>query len=197
MSILWESAGNHPHTPIRGKISHWCQKGWTAALVGSSGFAHPSMRWDVSSEIHWFGEVVLVFMDNTLCNTNNDDEGAKARWKQQRNGDRWFLMWVSCWLQVWSSLGCMKLNDDSKEAISIFNFPVFILKCDWDLIQGFPGGSDGKESVYNARDTGSIPGSGRSPGEGHGNPLQYSCLENPMDRGAWWAVVHGVTKSWT
>ena len=48
-----------------------------------------------------------------------------------------------------------------------------------------------------ARDVGSIPGSGRSPGEGNGNPLQYSCLENPMDRGAWWATVHGVTKSQT
>ena len=47
------------------------------------------------------------------------------------------------------------------------------------------------------RDMGSIPGLGRSPGEGHGNPLQYSCLENPMDRGAWQATVHGVTKSWT
>ena len=47
------------------------------------------------------------------------------------------------------------------------------------------------------RDVGSIPGSGRSPGKGNGNPLQYSCLENPMDRGAWWATVHGVAKSWT
>ena len=61
--------------------------------------------------------------------------------------------------------------------------------------EGFPGGSDGKESACNAGDTGSIPGSGRSPGEGHGNPLQYSCLENPVDGGAWWATVHGVTKS--
>ena len=49
----------------------------------------------------------------------------------------------------------------------------------------FPGGSDGKESAYNAGDPGSMPESGRSPGEGNGNPLQYSCLENPMDRGAW------------
>ena len=46
----------------------------------------------------------------------------------------------------------------------------------------------------NKRDVGLIPGSGRSPGEGNGNPLQYSCLENPMDRGAWWAIVHGATK---
>ena len=51
--------------------------------------------------------------------------------------------------------------------------------------QDFPGGSDGKVSAYNAEDPGSIPGSGRSPGEGSGNPLQYSCLENPMDRGVW------------
>ena len=61
----------------------------------------------------------------------------------------------------------------------------------------FPRGSDGKASVYNAGDPGSIPGSGRSPGEGNGNPLQYSCLENPMDRGAWLATVHGDAKSQT
>ena len=63
--------------------------------------------------------------------------------------------------------------------------------------QGFPGGSDGKASARNAEDPGSIPGSGRSPGEGNGNPLQYSCLENSMDGGAWWATVHGVAKSQT
>ena len=61
----------------------------------------------------------------------------------------------------------------------------------------FPGGSEVKVSACNAGDLGWIPGSGRSPGEGNGNPLQYSCLENPMDRGAWWATVHGVAKSWT
>ena len=54
-----------------------------------------------------------------------------------------------------------------------------------------------KHLVYNAGDLGSIPGSGRSSGEGNGNPLQYSCLENPMDGGAWWATVHGVSKSRT
>ena len=62
---------------------------------------------------------------------------------------------------------------------------------------GFPGGSHGKESACNAGDLGSIPESGKSPGEGDGYPLQYSCLENPMDRGAWRPTVHGVTKSWT
>ena len=52
-------------------------------------------------------------------------------------------------------------------------------------------------STHNAGDPGLIPGSGRSPGEGNGNPLQYSCLENPMERGAWWATIHGVAKSRT
>ena len=60
-----------------------------------------------------------------------------------------------------------------------------------------PGGSDDKASVNNAGDPGSIPGLGRSPGEANGNPLQYSCLENPMDGGASQATVHGVTKSRT
>ena len=58
----------------------------------------------------------------------------------------------------------------------------------------FPGGSDSKESAFNAGDQGLIPESERSPGEGNGNSLQYSCLENPMDRVAWWATVHGVAR---
>ena len=61
----------------------------------------------------------------------------------------------------------------------------------------FPGGSDNKVSAYNTGDPGSIPGSGRSPEEGNGNWLQYSCLENPMRRGTWQATVHGVAKSRT
>ena len=59
----------------------------------------------------------------------------------------------------------------------------------------FPGGSDDKASACNAGDLGSIPGLGRSPGEGNGNPFQYSFLENSMDRGAWWATFHGVAES--
>ena len=68
--------------------------------------------------------------------------------------------------------------------------PVKILRC-------FPGGASGEEPTCNAgdvRDTGSIPGSGRSLGGGHGNPLQYPCLENSMDRGAWWAIVLGIAR---
>ena len=66
-----------------------------------------------------------------------------------------------------------------------------------DQFEGFPGGSDGKESACNAGDTGLIPGSGRSPGKGNGHPLQYSCPENFTDNGAWQAIVHGVAKSQT
>ena len=61
----------------------------------------------------------------------------------------------------------------------------------------FPGDSDGKESVCNSGEMGSIPRLGRSPREGNGNLLQYSCLENPMDREAWWVALPGVAKSWT
>ena len=63
------------------------------------------------------------------------------------------------------------------------------------FLLGFPGGSDGKASVCNLGHLGSIPGLGRSSGEGNGNPLQYSCLENPMDRRAWQATVHGVARA--
>ena len=75
--------------------------------------------------------------------------------------------------------------------VKVMVFPV--------VINGFPSGSEVKASACNAGDLSSIPGSGRSPGEGNDNPLQYSCLENPMDGGAWWATVHGdgVTKSRT
>ena len=71
------------------------------------------------------------------------------------------------------------------------------LSCSIDLYfyLGFPGSLDCKASFYNAEDPGSIPGLGRSPGEGNGNPLQYPCLENPVGRGPWQAIVHGVEKS--
>ena len=65
------------------------------------------------------------------------------------------------------------------------------------LARDLPGGTDSKESAYSVGDLVSTPGLGRSPGEGHNNPLQYSCLENPMDREAWRAIVHRVTKSQT
>ena len=65
-----------------------------------------------------------------------------------------------------------------------------------EIFNCFPGGSDSKESAYNEGDRGLILESGRSPGERNGHPLQYSSLENPMNRGAWWAIVHRIAKSW-
>ena len=72
-----------------------------------------------------------------------------------------------------------------------------MLKPSFCLHQGFPGGLDVKESACRAGGPGPIPGSGRSSGEGNGYPLQYSCLGNPINRGAWWAIIHGVSKCWT
>ena len=69
--------------------------------------------------------------------------------------------------------------------------------CQQMLLWAFPDDSDGKESTCNVGDLGLIPGLGRSPGGGYGNPLQYSCLENPMNRGAWWATAQAVPKSQT
>ena len=79
---------------------------------------------------------------------------------------------------------------------SINNLKILYEKI-FNSIKDFPGGSDGKVSAYNVGDPGSIPESGRSPGEGNGNPLQYSCLDNSMDGQALWAPVHGVAKSRT
>ena len=81
----------------------------------------------------------------------------------------------------------------SQVALVVKNPPAKLEKHFWLL--GFSGGSDSKESAYNAGDPGSTPGLRRSLGEGNSNPLQYCCLENPMDRGAWQAAVHGVVKS--
>ena len=88
---------------------------------------------------------------------------------------------------------CLKLwKNHNTRSLRIF------LISDWiNKQQGFPGGSNGEESACDAGDLGSIPGSGRSPGEGNGNLVQCSHLGNSMDRGAWWATVHGVSKSWT
>ena len=83
------------------------------------------------------------------------------------------------------------LNRDHVSDMKIVPGFIFLLLCNPT------GDSGGKESACNAGDPGLIPGSGRSPGEGNGNPLQYSCLENSMDREAWLATVHGVSKSRT
>ena len=77
----------------------------------------------------------------------------------------------------------------------VMSTSITLLRCNHEAHRGFPDGSNGKEFVHNVRNPGLIPGSGRFPGEGSGNPLQYFCLENSMDRGVWWATVHGVAKT--
>ena len=96
-----------------------------------------------------------------------------------------------------SLLSSAKVSDPmgSEPHLYFYLFILYFLKPFTYL--GFPGGSNDKESACSAGDLGSISGSARSPGEGNGNPLQYSCLENPMDRGAWWASVPGAAKSQT
>ena len=95
-------------------------------------------------------------------------------------------------------------RDPNLPAMQETRFDSWVRKICWrrdrlptPVFSGFPGGSGGKESARNVGDLGSIPGLGRSPGDGNDNPFQYACLENPVDRGAWWATVHGVAKSWT
>ena len=94
----------------------------------------------------------------------------------------------SIWLvwAMWSGLGLQRVKNKGPASKQI---PF------WN--PGFPVGSDSKESTCNAGNVDSIAGSGRSLGKGNGNLLQHPCLENPMDGGAWWAIIHGVTKSWT
>ena len=95
------------------------------------------------------------------------------------------FVFLSDWLHsLWHSLG-------PSTHLQMTLFHSFL----W--LSNFPGGSDCKVSAYSAGNPASIPGLGRSPGEGNGNPLQYSCLENPMDGGIWWATDHGVAKSQT
>ena len=86
------------------------------------------------------------------------------------------------------------------DSIQYLPFSIWLISLNIMPSKGFPGATSGKEpppaNAGNIRDIGSIPGSGRSLGGGHGNPFPYSCLENPMDRGTWWATVHWVTKIW-
>ena len=91
-------------------------------------------------------------------------------------------------------------HGEGSQNLGIINFKVNPLLRVSGIYKDFPDGSVGKEYTCNAEDVGnpgSIPGSGRSPGDENGNPLHYSCLENPMDRGAWRATVHAIAKSWT
>ena len=101
------------------------------------------------------------------------------------------------WGSDWGAGRLQKNSDFYSEKVGSHWRDLGFSRFDLSIIMDFPGGSDGKASTCNAGDLCSIPGSGRSPGEGNDNPLQYSCLENPMDRGDLWATAHGATKSKT
>ena len=106
--------------------------------------------------------------------------------------------------KILSATGLLQINLEGLQFCSCLSVLSIYLHCLLyqhlfalsSVLLDFRGGSDSKTSVCNAGDPGLIPESGRSPGEGNCNPLQYPCLKNPMDRGAWYATVHGVVKSW-
>ena len=108
--------------------------------------------------------------------------------------------WEMSLLGLWGKW-CARSTNNNNQLLrwwnSINTLPCELHRGKTSRDDGFPGGLRAKESACSAGDLGSIPGSGRSPGEGNGSPLQYSCLENPMDRGAWQAAVRGVSKSQT
>ena len=126
-----------------------------------------------------------------------------SRWQEKPLKEPALKLYDTLGEQFWSNLesttaweGGSRQRGNSK---FIHSFHTGLLSAP-DVTASFPPWFRGKESACNAGDTGdagSIPGSGRSPGEGHGNPLWYSCLENPMDRGAWWATVHWIAESET
>ena len=109
-----------------------------------------------------------------------------------RDNIQWEAAVRACYLKIWQLMP--KRTVFSRvwgQGITGFHCKSFNILFEFNTL---PCSSVGKESACNAGDPGSIPGLGRSPGEGNGNPLQYSCLENLMDRGAWWATVHGVAR---
>ena len=117
---------------------------------------------------------------------------------KQKYPNIFFCLYKGCFHQIILSLPMVESLKQCQECPGYFESPYkfnlissFWILTGYPIYCGLPGGSDGKESACNAGDPGLIPGLGRSPGEGNGNPFQYSCLENSMDRGAWWATVHG------
>ena len=106
---------------------------------------------------------------------------------------RFFFPILFC---IFCSVGIISTILSSRSLIPS-SVSVILLLIPFSVLLSFPGGSDGKASACNVGDPGLIPGLGRSPGKGNGNPLQYFYLENPTDGGAWWATVHGAVKSWT
>ena len=142
-------------------------------------------------KLQYFGH--LMWRANSLEKTPllGKIEGRRRKGRQRM---RWLDGITDSWTWVWVSSGSWWWTGKPDMLQSMGWQRVGHNWANWTTT-ALPGGSDGKESTFSAGDLGLIPRSGRSPREGNGYPLQYSCPENPMDRGAWWATVHGVPKS--
>ena len=124
------------------------------------------------------------------------------RWGSHGEEEHWLCLGFSFSFKVFSRAVIHTRRKRVKYCVSLYSLPSALPNYIWIIRPlGFPGAASGKEftcaDAGDRRDMGSVPGLGRSPGGGHGNPSQYSCLENPMDKGAWWATVHRVTESQT
>ena len=121
--------------------------------------------------VHFQGKTFNITVTQVYAPATNDNEG------------EWFYEDVQALLELTPKIDVLFITEGFPGGSDLF------------ITEGFPGGSDGKASAHKVGDPGSIPRLGRSLGKGNGNPLQYSCLENSMDGGGWWAKVHGVAKS--
>ena len=147
----------------------------------------------------------LRYADNTTLMAESEEEVNSLLMKVKEESEK---VGLKLNIQKKKIMASWQIDGETVETVSDFIFLGSKITVDGDysneikrrLLLGFPGGTVMKNlaaSAGDARDVSSIPESGRSPGGGDGNPLQYSCLENFMDRGTWRAIVHGVTKSWT
>ena len=145
-------------------------------------------------DTEWAEKARLLLVGGARNHPSWGEKGSEKRGKRDMFPERlgYFESWSNHSILMGGGVSRCVCAQSSKHFVMLFGYTVPL-----DAFQGFPGGSDGKESACPAGDWSLIPGSGRSPGEGNGCPLQYSCLENSMDRGAWRATVCGVAKSWT
>ena len=145
------------------------------------------------------GKLIFLFFDSSFCNLHADNfYSVKAFLPCVSFGCNFLLLHIAkvpfdfqnLFSNLLECILSLHFSGTHLTEFSCTNINLLVLS----LLQDVPGGLDSKESACRAGDPGSIPGSGRSPGEGHGYPLQYSCLENSMDRRAWWATVDGVAE---
>ena len=174
---------------------HWCdreRRGLTCVLVPGASWP----LWQSHSWSNWLIPPSPLTVSEFSQTRNLKTEGMFAGFSGTSDpSEGLFPSWPSLEMIPWGPAARGPLG--RKSSLQVYHVPSLGLSTtNWHL-PGFPDGSDGKESVCNAGDLSSIPGSGRSPGEGNVYLFRYTCLENPMDRGVWRTVVHGVAKNRT